>query len=1293
MADSARGPRKQKMQLAMEEDELRSLCIPSSAHRGALLPSKNSYLPTLHEQAKDRSGEQRSSRTPASSARGAGNSRSATGNRVGAGVVAYSEAERKGGRDWEEEKREAMKEHNTLFPLFSAELLDHVKKDFFSNGNALSVEQFTRAILRNLPAAGERQTSKLISFEEEEARASAEPRRGPESAAAIVELFKCIDVHAEGTITWEDMSNYYIEQGGAGGRDEFTVDTIKMYEPSAVTDQTKHENAVEKLLYVDAMDAVVCLTRDARRFRLYDPKRWTIRNEVVGHRGTVINACYVNALSQLATTGADMTICLWDSQHLGLRNRMSTKELQLCLQWDDNSNSLFSGSIDGTLSRWDLTQMCLADTRKGGGVSNHRGSAAINELLVVPDVNLLASASSDGNILMWDTALMKPKKTFKGHKKGTYSLSYSMDYHCLLTAGLDQEAFVWNPYVVSMPIFRLKGHLHALSGVTVVPGTPQIITGDVTGVFRLFDMRNFRCIQTFGSKAGSMGSGDLNSFCAIPPHNKVAAGSNNRVCLYDCMDEWGGESVTDSGGVADALYSPHAGCFYTVSNKSMKAWTASGGHLFKALRDIAKHEVTAACLADNGRKVYLGDSQGRIAVHGLSDGALLVEFEPHKADISCLKTMPGTERVFSASCDGVVKIFADERSRAPHYKIGEFAHHNDGVTCLACCPALRLLATGSTDTQVFIYDTRTLKLEKELRRLQHAIASVDFLASRCLLAVADQGGVVSLWLVRPHVDRWSCVYHFRNTAAPICRELPAIAGDSSPGAPGSELPPPQQRQNVPAQPTPLTALCFLKAGADASAAAAPRLYTADTKGTLRCWDLSVLFERRNIREVSPEELLGGQRSARLAATSSSSAAAASAQPTTSQALALPPVASALTSQPSDGTSPTAPPIAPQQPVVAVATAALSGVAAGAGYGSAAGSAPLQASSSTGPGPPRPRSKEGLGSGGGAAAFLTAVEPENEDAGGIPSTTVRAAAALASATGALALTDGRAPSSTASPSPVAVCSGVSAVAALAAAAAAGTMNSRQPGHGPATLTDQPDVQAIHEIQGHAEPVLRLQVTSAPAAVISCGLDRRVAAWGLDLEPLGVLLQSGNGAFQFPYDPCARKHRDKSEAEELLQRIGPVQARALPIAGAGAAALSGAGAAAQPDGKVVLDSRGGPQSARRRRQPELTWRLAAERVMEDADADEEQYAALLDQMLLSAVPGAGAGKAEGAAQERLAHDGRARQAGRMRHRGTALSRAEASAAKRLALAMEALGGDDFGTYAAMAKSVDPRSLSAR
>ena len=37
---------------------------------------------------------------------------------------------------------------------------------------------------------------------------------------------------------------------------------------------------------------------------------------------------------------------------------------------------------------------------------------------------------------------------------------------------------VWNPYVERVPIFRLKGHTHALCGVSIVPNTPQVLSAD-----------------------------------------------------------------------------------------------------------------------------------------------------------------------------------------------------------------------------------------------------------------------------------------------------------------------------------------------------------------------------------------------------------------------------------------------------------------------------------------------------------------------------------------------------------------------------------------------------------------------------------------------------------------------------------------------------------------------------------------------------------------------------------------------------------------------------------------------
>eukprot|EP00439_Symbiodinium_sp_Y106_P082156 s297_g21.t1 len=430
-------------------------------------------------------------------------------------------------------------------------------------------------------------------------------------------------------------------------------------------------------------------------------------------------------------------------------------------------------------------------------------------------------------------------------------------------------ATVWNPYVERVPIFRLKGHTHALCGVSVVPGTPQILSADVAGTFRLWDMRSFRCVQSFGGNETTLN--DLNTFCTMPPHHRLAAGAS-RVILHDYMDEWGGESVTDTGGVTDALYNPNAGEFYTVSKQTVKAWNANTGHF---------DEITAACISDNGRKIYLGDAKGRVKSHGLNNGVVLSVFDQHPTDrgkstcpmhacdISCLDIWKGTNNLFSSSWDGTVKIHSDEGSRPPQLK-AEFKNHRDGVTCLAGSEELRtwgrrrlpfvgkellLLASGSTDMQVVLYDLKTMKFETALSRFQHVIAAVDFLPKRCLLVVADQGGHVSFWRVRPHPEQWTCTFHFRN--------LPIING-SLPSV--TEVPPA-------ALAVPVAALRVSEEqltrpdGEEDEILEPPLIYTADAKGVLRVWTVSQMCKKRGVHAVDVKDLFEQQRSGKLVTTS------------------------------------------------------------------------------------------------------------------------------------------------------------------------------------------------------------------------------------------------------------------------------------------------------------------------------------------------------------------------------------------------------------------------------------------
>lgn len=147
-----------------------------------------------------------------------------------------------------------------------------------------------------------------------------------------------------------------------------------------------------------------------------------------------------------------------------------------------------------------------------------------NDIVQLPTLESLASASMDRTIRLWDVHTGKHKQQLDGHAKGVRSLAYSPEYRFLVSAGFDFDALVWNPYVDQL-ILRLHGHNNSLCGVEIIPDSPQIITADVDGVFKVWDIRNFACMQTFTAE----NMGDVKNIVSITSAKRiVAAGKKAR---------------------------------------------------------------------------------------------------------------------------------------------------------------------------------------------------------------------------------------------------------------------------------------------------------------------------------------------------------------------------------------------------------------------------------------------------------------------------------------------------------------------------------------------------------------------------------------------------------------------------------------------------------------------------------------------------------------------------------------------------------------------------------------------
>ena len=135
---------------------------------------------------------------------------------------------------------------------------------------------------------------------------------------------------------------------------------------------------------------------------------------------------------------------------------------------------------------------------------------------------------------------------------------------------------MWNTYVKEK-IFLLRGHNHPLVGVKTLPNTPQVITSDISGMIKIWDVRNFVCMQTFQAPVD-----ELTTFAITHPKKRIITG--NRNLLFFEYDEPKDQELTDENYVIQVIYNSLMQIFITLHSDSIKLWDAKTGALQRVHR-------------------------------------------------------------------------------------------------------------------------------------------------------------------------------------------------------------------------------------------------------------------------------------------------------------------------------------------------------------------------------------------------------------------------------------------------------------------------------------------------------------------------------------------------------------------------------------------------------------------------------------------------------------------------------------------------------------------------------------
>jgi WD40 repeat protein len=98
---------------------------------------------------------------------------------------------------------------------------------------------------------------------------------------------------------------------------------------------------------------------------------------------------------------------------------------------------LASASSDHIIRLWETAAGAKKQTLKG-----HR--QGVGAVAFSPDGQMLASASEDCTVRLWDTATGAKKQTLKGHTRGVGAVAFSPDGQMLASASKDHTVRLWD---------------------------------------------------------------------------------------------------------------------------------------------------------------------------------------------------------------------------------------------------------------------------------------------------------------------------------------------------------------------------------------------------------------------------------------------------------------------------------------------------------------------------------------------------------------------------------------------------------------------------------------------------------------------------------------------------------------------------------------------------------------------------------------------------------------------------------------------------------------------------------
>ncbi|OQS04526.1 hypothetical protein THRCLA_03248 [Thraustotheca clavata] len=555
------------------------------------------------------------------------------------------------------------------------------------------------------------------------------------------------------------------------------------------------------------------------------------QDEVRSERSPVQTVKYLTKMDIVVIAAGDLKMTFWNP--IALLSAENPKPIhitetthpQRIFEWAPQESRLFSIATDNLIIVWTITtrKKKSCSVTKSAILDAHRD--IVQDLLLVND-DTLVSCGMDSLILIWDSHTLQCKSTRRGHKRGVRKLTKHSN-SVFVSAGFEMDMLGWDVSgLSSSPIFKLAGHLAPVLDIQMVPHQSQAISVDEDGWFKWWNMTNLmamddgdRCLQTFRFGQDKY-PWKPNSFTMFLNGETLLATGYHIKWIHRVRLK------PRNFPSAACLFNQTTCTVLTTTDRDICIWDAVKGNLVQTFRGLSRTDITNVVLDTHERKFIVTNLSGDIYICNYLNGSLIKNFPKHAAPISCLEYCKEDRCVLTASLDRCLRLYDDD-SNKPLLRSITDAHESD-IKCIAFSYHLGLIATGSTDGTMKIWDYIYFLLEQSYREFDSDVTAVAFIDPYPIIVSGYDNGMIVLHTVRP-VESPQWIFQFQ------------IDSTSPTGGSVTSL---QIYYDV----------LGGEAIAEGISTGRQLLYVGDQIGILRCWDIYPVLCNHNIQAADEDKL-------------------------------------------------------------------------------------------------------------------------------------------------------------------------------------------------------------------------------------------------------------------------------------------------------------------------------------------------------------------------------------------------------------------------------------------------------